>query len=288
MVILDYTSLECRWPRLARQLGSLCFAFGFVWLGSAPYCFNITSAAGTLSFWIAACGCRIVALTHDWHLDVYDLVSSTVGVIFFVFLKITERYAAEAGMVWGMIQIVILSLYIGNINMDASSAPWDTVQGGIMWVSSSTCCLLFLTLVVSLERISRTEKQNVRTDAAEIQARWRLMQQETESFSAIRGIELCAEAINVSMSHTGVSHAHTHTHTNTHTHTQYHSHTHTRRTPFAHATHDGFRINVSMSRINVSMSHITEAFQNTIVIRAATYKHATHPCVPLEYTYKQI
>ena len=133
-------------------------------------------------------------------------------------------------MVWGMIQIVILSLYIGNINMDASSAPWDTVQGSIMWVSSSTCCLLFLTLVVSLERISRTEKQNVRADAAEIEARWRLMQQGSESFSAIRGIELCAETINVSMSHTGVSHAHTHTYTNTHTHTIPFTHTYSRDT----------------------------------------------------------
>jgi len=195
---------ECRWPRLARQLGSLFFAFGFVWLGSAPYCFNITATAGALSFWIAACGCRIVALTHDWHLDVYDFVSSTVGIIFFVFLKMTERYAAEAGMVYGTIQMVFLSLYIGNVNMDSISAPWDTVQGSIMWVSSGTCCLLFLTLVVSLERATRTEKHNIRSDASEIEARWRLMQQETESLSAIQGIELCAEAINISMSHSEV------------------------------------------------------------------------------------
>ena len=218
MLILDYTNPECRWPRLARQFGFLFFGLGFVWLGSALYVFNITSTAGTLSFWIAACGCRIVALTHDWHVDAYDLVSSTVGIIFFVFLKITEKYAAEAGMVFVMIQIVIQALCLGNINMDSMSAPWDTMQGGIMWVSSATCCLLFLTLVVSLQRISRVEKHNIRADVAEIQGRWRVMQQEPDSFAAIRGIELCAEAINVSTSHiTEVSHICTHTHTHTRT-----------------------------------------------------------------------
>jgi len=211
-----------------------------VWVGSAPYLYNVTSTAGTLSFLIAVCGCRIGALTHDWHVDAYDLVSSTVGIIFFVYLKNTERYAAEGGMVCGMIQIVFLSLYIGNINMDSSSAPWDRLQGAILLINSATWCLLFLSLVVSLSRISRTEKHNICTNAAEIQCRWRVMQQETDTFSAIRDIELCAEAINVSMSHiTEVSCACTHTHTDTHTHMHDTTHTHVHGTLGTSATHDG-------------------------------------------------
>jgi len=216
---------------LARQLGFLFYAFGCVWVGLAPYIYNVSSTAGTLSFLIAVCGCRIVALTHDWHVDAYDLVSSTVGIIFFVFLKISERYAAEGGMVCGMIQIVFLSLYIGNINMESSSAPWDSLQGAILLVNSGTWYLLFLSLVVSLPRISRTEKHNICTDAAEIQGRWRVMQQETDTFSAIRDIELCAEAINVSMSHiTEVSrtctHCNTLQHTATHCNALQHTATH--------------------------------------------------------------
>ena len=136
-----------------------------------------------------------------------------------------------------------------------------------MWVSSATCCLLFLTLVVSLQRISRVENHNIRTDAAEIQGRWRLMQHEPDSFSAIRGIELCAEAINVSTSHiTEVSHICTHTHTRTRT---IPVHIHAHGIPRTHATHDVFRI-------NASMSHITEVYHNTSVTRAAPYNHTTH------------
>ena len=201
MVVLDFTSPQCRWPRLARQAGSLFFATGFVWCGLAPYLFNIKSTTGSLSFWICGCVCRIIAQAHAWHIDAYDLVSSTVGIIFFGILKFSESHAAEAGMVFGTIQIVILPLYIGNINMVSNSALWDSVHGGITLVVSATCCLLFLTLVVSLERISRTEKDNIGTDAGEMSEVWRRLQQEPNSFSAMHGIELCAEAINVSMSH---------------------------------------------------------------------------------------